>query len=76
MLDSGDRRRRTDPTLAQAYLEAGGYTVHVAADGPAGLAAFRRYRPDLIVLDVMLPAWMGWSCSSSSGASPRCTSCS
>lgn len=46
-------------TLAQAYLEAGGYTVHVAADGPAGLAAFRRYRPDLIVLDVMLPGLDG-----------------
>ncbi|GAB4576380.1 MAG: response regulator transcription factor [Anaerolineae bacterium] len=45
--------------LVQAYLEAEGYTVHVAEDGPGGLAAFRRYQPDLVVLDVMLPGMNG-----------------
>lgn len=41
--------------LVQAYLEAEGYTVHLAEDGEGGLAAFRRYKPGLVVLDVMLP---------------------
>ena len=45
--------------LARAYLEAEGYTVHTAATGPEGLAVFRRQRPDLVVLDVMLPGLDG-----------------
>ncbi len=46
-------------SLVGAYLEAEGYTVHLAADGPGGLAMFRRYKPDLVVLDVMLPGMDG-----------------
>ncbi len=45
--------------LVEAYLVAEGYTVHTAPDGPAGLAAFRRHKPDLIILDVMLPGLNG-----------------
>ena len=45
--------------LAKAYLEKEGYTVHTAEDGPGGLASFRRYQPDLIVLDIMLPGMDG-----------------
>ncbi len=45
--------------LVKAYLEAEGYTVHLAEDGPGGLAAFRRHQPDLVVLDVMLPGMDG-----------------
>lgn len=45
--------------LVKAYLEAEGYTVHLAEDGPGGLAAFRRYHPDLVVLDIMLPGMDG-----------------
>jgi two-component system alkaline phosphatase synthesis response regulator PhoP len=41
--------------LVEAYLQADGFTVHKAADGHAGLAAFRRHQPDLIILDIMLP---------------------
>ncbi|MEO8190802.1 MAG: response regulator transcription factor [Acidobacteriota bacterium] len=37
------------------YLEHGGFDVRVAADGAAGLRAAREERPDLIVLDGMLP---------------------
>jgi two-component system alkaline phosphatase synthesis response regulator PhoP len=42
-------------SLVSAYLEKEGYTVHVVADGEAGLKAARAFKPDLIVLDVMLP---------------------
>ncbi len=36
-------------------LEAAGFVVEAAIDGDDGLARFRRHRPDLVVLDVMLP---------------------
>jgi DNA-binding response OmpR family regulator len=38
-----------------------GYTVEVAADGEAGLAAARDRPPDLVVLDVMLPGLDGFA---------------
>jgi DNA-binding response OmpR family regulator len=41
--------------LVTAYLRQEGYEVHTAMDGPAGLKAARAFKPDLIVLDVMLP---------------------
>jgi DNA-binding response OmpR family regulator len=37
------------------YLERDGMTVHEIADGDAGLAWLDDRRPDLVVLDVMLP---------------------
>ncbi|MGB7342061.1 MAG: response regulator transcription factor [Phototrophicaceae bacterium] len=41
--------------VVQAYLQAENYEVHLARDGEQGLAAFRRHKPDLVVLDIMLP---------------------
>lgn len=41
--------------LITAYLEPEGYQVYTAADGLSGLKAARAFKPDLIVLDVMLP---------------------
>jgi DNA-binding response OmpR family regulator len=37
------------------FLERAGFTVQIAADGAAGLAAQRIFKPDLVVLDVMMP---------------------
>ena len=45
--------------LVSAYLKPEGYEVHTAADGPAGPKAARAFKPDLIVLDVMLPGMDG-----------------
>ncbi|RIK58185.1 MAG: DNA-binding response regulator [Chloroflexi bacterium] len=42
-------------TAVQAYLEREGYIVQTAADGPAALAAARPFRPELVILDIMLP---------------------
>lgn len=45
--------------LVLAYLRPEGYEVHTATDGPTGLKAARRLKPDLIVLDIMLPGLDG-----------------
>ena len=45
--------------LVTAYLGAEGYTVHTATDGPTGLKAAQTLKPDLVVLDVMLPGMDG-----------------
>ena len=45
--------------LVTAYLKPEGYEVYTAADGNAGLKAARAYKPDLIVLDLMLPGMDG-----------------
>jgi two-component system alkaline phosphatase synthesis response regulator PhoP len=41
--------------LVEAYLKREGNAVHLARNGLDGLAAFRRYHPDLVILDIMLP---------------------
>jgi len=42
-----------------ARLRAEGFAVEVAGDGPTGVAAAQRIRPDLVVLDIMLPGFDG-----------------
>ncbi|MEU2251053.1 response regulator transcription factor [Streptomyces sp. NPDC019224] len=52
-----------DPTVAEVvtgYLTGAGYDVARAADGPAALAAYAARRPDLAVLDLMLPGMDGF----------------
>lgn len=46
--------------LIQSYLEKSGFTVLTAFDGDNALRVIRRERPDLIVLDLMLPGKDGW----------------
>ena len=45
--------------LVSAYLKPEGYEVFTAADGNAGLKAARVFKPDLIILDLMLPGMDG-----------------
>ncbi len=45
--------------LVQAYLKPEGYEVYTAMDGPGGLKAARAFKPDLIILDLMLPGMDG-----------------
>lgn len=46
--------------LLRSYLEKAGLLVLTAADGPTALHAIRRDRPDVVVLDLMLPGRDGW----------------
>lgn len=45
--------------LVTAYLKPEGYEVHTAMDGPSGLKAAHAFKPDLIILDIMLPGMDG-----------------
>ncbi len=46
--------------LLNLYLKDAGYTVTVATDGADGLALHAREHPDLVILDIMLPAIDGF----------------
>ena len=46
--------------VVRGYLEQAGFRVVVAEDGQAGLIAFRHEKPDLVVLDLMLPVMDGF----------------
>jgi DNA-binding response OmpR family regulator len=46
--------------LLKVNLELEGYAVEVASDGEEALALFDRFRPDLVLLDIMMPKLDGW----------------
>jgi two-component system alkaline phosphatase synthesis response regulator PhoP len=46
--------------LVRSYLENAGYVVLSAYDGETALHTLRREKPDLLVLDLMLPDRDGW----------------
>jgi len=51
-----------EPTIAEsvaARLRAEGFAVEIAVDGPSAVEACRTGRPDVVVLDVMLPGFDG-----------------
>lgn len=52
-----------DPMLTELYqtkLEMDGFQVSVATDGESGLAQVKKLKPDLILLDIMLPKLNGF----------------
>ena len=52
-----------EPALREglaALLASEGHLVRTAADGAEALARFREKRPDLVLLDVMMPRRNGW----------------
>jgi DNA-binding response OmpR family regulator len=46
--------------LLEAYLEEAGYEIRTAADGEETWARVRDWRPDLILLDIMMPKISGF----------------
>ena len=47
--------------IIKAFLEDAGYTVILAADGMEGIEQFRANKPDLVLLDLMLPKIDGFA---------------
>ena len=46
--------------IVKGYLEQAGYSVLTAHDGATALHTLRREKPDLLILDLMLPDQDGW----------------
>ena len=55
-----DDERAIRGSLSRLLREAG-FTVRAAANGAAGVEAFRERRPDLVLLDVMMPRMDGYA---------------
>ena len=51
---------KTIVEVVQGYLQQAGYEVLTANDGETALHTLRREKPDLLVLDLMLPDRDGW----------------
>lgn len=47
-------------SLIKTTLDAAGYKVYTALDGESALEQFHYRRPDLLILDIMLPHLSGW----------------
>jgi two-component system alkaline phosphatase synthesis response regulator PhoP len=56
--------------LMRGYLEQSGYTVLVAYNGQTAMHIIRRERPDLVLLDLMLPDLSGWEITRSVRVDP------
>lgn len=46
--------------LLRLYLEKDGYSVIIVNDGMEAISAFQDSKPDLVLLDIMLPKLDGW----------------
>lgn len=46
--------------LLRLYIEKEGYEVIIANDGGQAVAKFKDGKPDLVLLDIMLPVFDGW----------------
>ena len=47
--------------LLRLYLEREGYTVHEAENGVEGIKKWKSDKPDMLLLDVMMPVMDGWA---------------
>lgn len=50
--------------LVRETLEQAGFRVEEAADGEAGITAFEQFRPDVVLLDVIMPVLGGFGACS------------
>ena len=51
---------RDTRVILRTMLEASGYEVHEAADGPQALQTARSVHPDVVIMDVWIPRMDGW----------------
>jgi DNA-binding response OmpR family regulator len=60
--------------MCRVNLKLEGYDVIEAADGDTGLAMLREHKPDLVLLDVMMPGLDGWQFMEALKADPQTAS--
>ena len=53
--DSADTRE-----IVKLILEKEGFMVYSVEDGESGLRALKKIKPDLMLVDIMLPGMTGW----------------
>ncbi len=58
--------------LLSRLLGCGGHLVEEAGDGPGGVDAIRRARPDLAFIDIGLPGFDGYQVAAQVRADPEC----
>lgn len=46
--------------LVELYMQREGFETQIASDGEEAIEKFRVFRPDIVLLDVMLPKLDGW----------------
>jgi CheY-like chemotaxis protein len=56
--------------LFSVVLTEGGYAVREAANGAEGLSIAQAWRPDVILLDLMMPVMNGWQFADAYGGLP------
>ena len=49
----------TVSSVLSAYLRKAGFDPRIAADGPTALQEWKQWKPDVVILDVMLPGMTG-----------------
>jgi CheY-like chemotaxis protein len=64
-----DDRDMRDALVEALRLE--GYEVDAASDGAQGLSLARQHRPDVILLDLMMPIMSGWEFRAAQVGDPR-----
>ena len=57
--------------LLQVNLEMEGYEVELASDGEEALERVRSFRPDIVLLDIMMPKKDGWQVCAEIKADPE-----
>jgi EAL domain-containing protein (putative c-di-GMP-specific phosphodiesterase class I)/DNA-binding response OmpR family regulator len=57
--------------IVQTILGAAGYSTHTARNGREGIEAALELRPDLILLDVMMPELSGWEVCTTLKSAPE-----
>lgn len=63
-----------DPFLLKMYvkkLQVEGYDVEIAKDGEEGLSKIKSFRPDLVLMDIMLPKLNGLEAIEKAKADPE-----
>jgi twitching motility two-component system response regulator PilH len=64
----------TETHVLRSMLEQHGYQVNVAGDGESGMEMARRHKPDLILMDIVMPGVNGFQATRKLSKDPETSS--